>query len=105
MSGIKIDPEWIKDYAKTVERSGSELGTARDTLKGAPLPADAFGELGRNTGTDTAYEQASKTLQDQLSRAVDAIAAAAKGLTKVAEHLGSHDEDAAAAIRRAGGQR
>ncbi|AHI01545.1 hypothetical protein GCM10010174_08520 [Kutzneria viridogrisea] len=104
MTGIKVDPEWIKGYASTVARSGSELGTARDTLRSGQLPAEAFGELGRNTGTDKAYQQAAKTLQDQLSRAVDALNSASAALSKTAEHFSSHDEDVAASIRRAGGR-
>jgi uncharacterized protein YidB (DUF937 family) len=104
VSGVKIDPDWIASYAKTVSRSASDLGSARDAVKGTPLPADAFGQLGHNTGADTAYAQAARTLSDQLGRAVDALTAAAEGLAKTAEHYGSHDQDMAALLRKAGGK-
>ena len=104
MSGVRIDPDWIASYAKTVSRSAADLGSARDALKGAPLPADAFGQLGRNTGADTAYAQAAQTLSDQLGRAVDALTAAAEGLARTADHYGSHDQDVAALLKRAGGK-
>ncbi|WP_043721582.1 type VII secretion target [Kutzneria sp. 744] len=102
MSGVHIDPDWIASYAKTVSRSASELGSARDALKGAPLPADAFGQLGRNTGADTAYAQAAQTLSEQLARAVDALTAASESLAKTADHYGSHDQDVAALLKKAG---
>ena len=104
MTGVRIDPDWIASYAKTVSRSASDLGSARDALKGAPLPGDAFGQLGRNTGADTAYAQAAQTLSEQLGRAVDALTAAAEGLAKTADHYGSHDQDVAAMLKRAGGK-
>jgi uncharacterized protein YidB (DUF937 family) len=104
VTGVHIDPDWIASYAKTVSRSSAELGSARDALKGAPLPADAFGQLGHNTGADTAYAQAAQTLSDQLSRAVDALTAAAEGLAKTADHYGSHDQDMAALLKKAGGK-
>jgi type VII secretion effector (TIGR04197 family) len=104
VSGVRIDPDWIASYAKTVSRSATELGSARDALGGAPLPTDAFGRLGRNTGADTAYAQAARTLSEQLGRAVDALTAAAEGLAKTADHYGSHDQDVAAMLKRAGGQ-
>ena len=104
MSGVRIDPDWIASYAKTVSRSATDLGSARDALRGTPLPGDAFGQLGRNTGADTAYAQAAQTLSDQLSRAVDALTAAAEGLAKTAGHYGSHDHDVAAMLKRAGGK-
>jgi type VII secretion effector (TIGR04197 family) len=104
VTGVKIDPDWIASYAKTVSRSATDLGSARDALRGAPLPSDAFGQLGRNTGADTAYAQAAQTLSDQLSRAVDALTAAAEGLAKTADHYGSHDQDVAAMLKRAGGK-
>jgi hypothetical protein len=104
VSGVRIDPDWIASYAKTVSRSAAELGSARDDLKGAPLPSDAFGQLGRNTGADAAYAQAAQALADQLGRAVDALTAAAEGLAKTAGHYGSHDQDVAALLKKAGGQ-
>ena len=104
MSGVHIDPDWIAGYAKTVSRSSDELGAARDALKGAPLPSDAFGRLGHNTGADTAYAQAAQALSDQLGRAVDALAAAAESLAKTADHYGSHDQDVAALLKKAGGK-
>jgi uncharacterized protein YidB (DUF937 family) len=104
VTGVKIDPDWIASYARTVSRSAGDLGTARDALRGAPLPADAFGRLGRTTGADTAYARAAQNLSDQLARAVDALTAAGEGLAKTADHYGSHDQDVAAMLKRAGGR-
>jgi uncharacterized protein YidB (DUF937 family) len=104
VTGVRVDPDWIASYAKTVSRSATELGSARDALRGAPLPGDAFGQLGRNTGADTAYAQAARALSDQLSRAVDALTAAGQSLARTADHYGSHDQDVAAMLKRAGGQ-
>ena len=104
MTGINIDPERIAGYARTVSRTGAELGGARDALKAAPLPADTFGQLGAQSGVAQSYAQAAQALSDQLNRAVDALNSAARGLAKVAEHYGSHDQDMAALITRAGGR-
>ena len=38
MTGVKIDPDWIASYARTVSRSAGDLGAPGDALRGAPLP-------------------------------------------------------------------
>jgi uncharacterized protein YukE len=99
MAGIKVDSGWITDYARTVEQAGDDLTHALDDLRGTPLGSAAFGDVGKQLGTAQAYHRASTTLQQQLSRAADALTAAADNLRKVASQHSTSDADAAAALR------
>jgi uncharacterized protein YukE len=101
VSGIEVDPERVSAYAKTTEQAATDLSGASETLSGAHLSTEAFGELGRTVRTAEAYSKASSTLLGQLSRAVEALHAASTGLDKVAESHRGADEDAAKNISRA----
>ena len=98
---IKVDPNWIADYAKTAEQAGDELATALHALRGVALTSAAFGEVGRLVGSAHAYNGAAAVLQEQVSRAADALRAAATNLRGIATEHSSADEDQASSIRSA----
>jgi uncharacterized protein YukE len=98
---IKVDPNWIADYAKTAEQAADDLASALRGLQGVPLTSAAFGEVGRVVGSAQAYNGAATTLQGQVSRAADALRAAAGNLRSVATEHSSADQAQAAAIKSA----
>jgi hypothetical protein len=100
MAGIEVDPDWINGYAKTLGTASDELGKSAESLGGASLGAEAFGELGRTVRTADAYQRAATTLRDQLNRAVESLRSASEGLCEVAGQHTGRDEDSAAQIRR-----
>jgi uncharacterized protein YukE len=97
--GIKVDAGWITDYARTVQQAADDLAHAVDGLRGTPLAAAAFGDVGRQLGTADAYNRAAATLEQQLSRAAAALTSAADNLRTVASRHSSSDQQAAAALR------
>lgn len=97
--GIKVDPNWIADYAKTAEQAGDELASALHALQGAPLTSAAFGEVGRMVGSANAYNGAAATLEQQVSRAADALHAAAGNLRRIATEHSSADEEQASVLK------
>ncbi|RZS37137.1 hypothetical protein EV193_106375 [Herbihabitans rhizosphaerae] len=99
MSGIEVDPEWIRRYGKTVQTGSTDLGKTAQSLA-QPLRNEAFGELGRQVGTAEAYSKAASALRDQLRRAVEALGTAAVELDKVAAQYGDDDERAAKKMNR-----
>ena len=101
MAGIKVDPGWIAGYATTVEQAGDDLATALGALSRNQLTSASFGEVGKQLGTADAYNGASTTLQQQLSRASDALRSAATNLRTIAREHSSADEQQAAALRKA----
>lgn len=100
MAGVKIDPDGVTGYARTLARSGEQLGSAKDSLTADPLGVAAFGELGRQVRTAEAYSRASSTLLDQLTRAVETLHSASDALTKVAEKYTTGEQDTAQQIKR-----
>ena len=96
---IRVDPNWIADYATTAEQAGDDLAAALRTLRGTPLTSVAFGDLGRQVGSANAYNGAAATLQQQVGRAADALHAAAANLRTVATEHSSADEDQASSIK------
>lgn len=99
MAGIRVDSGWIADYARTVEQAGDDLTHVLDDLRGTPLGSASFGDVGKQLGTAEAYNRASTTLQQQLSRAAAALTSAADNLRKVATQHSASDADAAASLR------
>ena len=100
MAGIEVNPSWLAGYAATVEQAAEDLRATLTTLTDSPLAASAFGAVGKQVGTPTAYQGAAATLQQQLGRAADALQSAAGNLRKVAGAHSSSDDDQAAAFRR-----
>lgn len=101
MTGVKIDPEWVTGYAKTVVKAADQLDGAADALNGDPLGNDVFGDLGRQVRTAEAYQRASATLRDQLARAIETLHSASDGLNKVAAQFQSSEQGTAQTIKRA----
>lgn len=99
MAGIKASSDWITGYATTAERAGDDLASALETLRAMPLTSGAFGDAGRQLGTAGAYHNAAGMLQQQLSRAADALHSAADNLRTIAAQHSSSDQQAAAALR------
>ncbi|MET0135219.1 MAG: hypothetical protein ABW215_16690 [Kibdelosporangium sp.] len=101
MTGVKINPESVASYAKTVAESADELDPPAKALSGAPLGAEAFGDLGRQVHTAEAYARASATLREQLTRAIETLNSASASLKQVAERYQGSDEDNVQKIKRA----
>lgn len=101
MSGIEVDPAWVDGYATKVRSSADDLRTAAESLNGAALGADAFGELGRTARTADSYLRAATALRGQLGQAVESLTSAAEGLNSVARRYSTDDEDNAGQIKRA----
>lgn len=103
---VSADPRWLELYSRRVEEAAEELTRARAELREAPVGGQSFGELGRTLRSAEAYGRAAAVLNQQLDRACEVLASAAKGLHDVAEHYGAQDDDAIALIkavdRRAG---
>lgn len=97
--GIKVDPTWIAGYATTAEQAGDELTSALQALQGMPLTSAAFGEVGRAVGSANAYNGAATTLEQQVSRAADALHAAAANLRTIATAHSSADDEHASALK------
>ncbi|HEX4723372.1 MAG TPA: type VII secretion target [Pseudonocardiaceae bacterium] len=97
--GIKVDPNWIAGYATTAEQAGDELASALQALRGTPLTSAAFGEVGRTVGSANAYNGAAATLQQQVSRAADALRAAAANLRTIAAAHSSVDQEHASVLK------
>lgn len=99
MAGITANADWITGYATTAEQAGDDLANALEALRGTPLSSVAFGDVGRQLGTAGAYQNAADMLQQQLSRAADALHSAATNLRTIASQHSASDQQAAAALR------
>ncbi len=104
MAGIKVDPDWIVDYAKTVSAAAGRLSDGATVLDTAPLGPEAFGELGRTVRVADAYQRASTALRAQLTRGVEALTSAGESLEDVAGKYRTSDDDGVVALRRTGGE-
>ena len=96
---MKVDPDRVDGYAKTVEQAVEDLGGVAEEI-GTPLGAEAFGDVGRTVGTTESYSRASSVLREQLGRAVESLSSVADNLHKVVEHHRGADEDSADQIKR-----
>jgi hypothetical protein len=101
VSGVKIDPDLVSGYAKTVAKAADQLSGPAGALKGEPLGDDAFGDLGRQVHTAEAYQRASATLLDQLTRSVETLHAASDSLNQVAAKYRDSEQGTAQTIKRA----
>ncbi|GAA3841679.1 hypothetical protein GCM10022243_05120 [Saccharothrix violaceirubra] len=99
---ISVDARWLELYAERVDEAAAGLSEARARLRVAPPRSRSFGELGRTVRSSDAYRRAAELLDGQLDRACEVLTSAARGLHAVADHYGSQDDDAVAAIKRAG---
>jgi hypothetical protein len=104
MAGIKVDPDWIVDYAKTAAEAAGRLSDGATVLDTAPLGPEAFGELGRTVRTAEAYQRASTALRAQLDRGVEALTSAGETLRDIADKHRASDDDGVVALRRSGGE-
>ncbi|MFB9430984.1 hypothetical protein [Streptoalloteichus tenebrarius] len=101
VDGVRVETDWLREYAKRVDQGAQALRRARDTVDAHPLPPEAFGELGRTVRVADAYGRAAALLRQQLDRACEVLGAAGVGLVKVAEHYEGHDSNSASTLRRA----
>ncbi|SHE42719.1 hypothetical protein [Streptoalloteichus hindustanus] len=100
MDGIRVETDWLRDYARRVDQGAQAVRRARDTVNAHPLPPEAFGELGRTVRVTDAYGRAAALLRQQLDRACEVLGAAGVGLVKVADHYEGHDSDNASTLKR-----
>jgi hypothetical protein len=100
VTGIKLDPAWLNDYAKLTADSAGALAEGVKTMNVAPLTDESFGRLGQQLGTPQAYGKAAQLLRGQLARAVEALTATSEGLEKVTEIYVDADETSVQAIKR-----
>jgi hypothetical protein len=104
MAAIKVDPDWVIDYAKKVSSAAGRLADGAAVLDTAPLGPDAFGELGRTVRVADAYQRASSALRAQLARGVEALTSAGESLEDVVGRYRTSDDDGVATLRRSGGE-
>ncbi|AUS79200.1 hypothetical protein C1701_13460 [Actinoalloteichus sp. AHMU CJ021] len=102
MADISIDPEWVTDYARRLERASEDLGEVGQSVHVDGVGAETFGELGVEVGTDTAYAEVRDHLDTQLARGREVLLAASVALRNVARVHLAHDEDSAAELNRSG---
>jgi uncharacterized protein YukE len=100
VTGIKLDPTLVGDYAQLTADSSDALAGAVETMAIASLDAESFGELGRALNTAQSYGKAAQLLREQLTRAVEALASASDGLEKVTATYRDTDESGMRAIER-----
>lgn len=100
MSVSRIDPDWVRDYAKKVDQASDELSDSFRKLRETPLRNEAFGELGRKTGSAEAFGRAADRLHGQLSRGCEALSSASEALHKVVDERVGRDDESAAEIKR-----
>jgi hypothetical protein len=106
MAVIKVDPDWVRGYARQVAAGAETLSTGSDALTAAPLTAESFGSLGRTVRIAESYGRAADVLRGQLIRAVEALESAAHSLDEVAETYEVSDGDGVHTLNRSGdGQR
>ena len=102
VTGISVNQDWITGYANTVAQAASELSKASQPLQATPLTSVSFGSIGNDVQAGSAYNQVAHTLEQQLSRAAAALAAAAVNLRSVASSHSAADAQQAAAFRAVG---
>lgn len=100
MAGIRVDTEWLRRYAEQVRGAGAEVEAARRELDAESLPADSFGQVGRQLGAVDAYERVSRLLLDQTARAGEALVHAGEELREVVEFHTGGDDDSAQDLKR-----
>lgn len=100
MGVTRIDPDWVRGYAKKVDQSSDEMSDSFAALRESPLRAEAFGELGREVGTAEAYARACTALHEQLSRGCESLKSASEALHQVVGERVGADEDSAAEVAR-----
>jgi hypothetical protein len=100
VTGIQFDPAWVGGYARLAGNSAEALAEGVETMGAAPLDQESFGELGRTIHTTQAYSSAAQLLREQLTRAVDALNAAAEGLDKITQAYVTGDDDAMVALKK-----
>ena len=95
MSGIRVDTEWLTQYAGQVRAAGEEIAAARRELDGTRLEPESFGEVGRSAGAADAYARLAALLGDQTRRAGEVLTGAGDELRQVVDfHTGGDDDNA-----------
>jgi hypothetical protein len=95
---VKIDPDWLDEYAKTAVKAADQLSAAS---VGDPLSSEAFGELGRQVHTAEAYSRAASCLRSQWTRAIETLHSASDSLHEVAARYQASEHDNVHSIKRA----
>ena len=95
MDTIKVDLDWLRDYAAVLDRRADSARAVLRGLRDHQLDDDAFGEIGRSLHTPQAYRRAAGSLFAQLDRAEEVLSAAATALRQAAEHYQGTDVDGA----------
>jgi len=99
---IRVDLDWLRDYAAVLDRRADEARSVLGELRGHQLGEDAFGDVGRSLGTPQAYRRAAGSLLAQLDRAEEVLNAAAVALRQAAEHYQGTDADGARTLENRG---
>lgn len=102
MDTIKVDLDWLRDYATVLDRRADEARGVLGSLREHRVDDDLFGEVGRSLGTPRAYQAAADSLFAQLDRAEEVLTAAATALRQAAEHYEGTDVDGALTLENRG---
>lgn len=103
MDTVRVDTDWLGDYATALDRRADEARTVLNTLRGQQLTEETFGEVGRSMGTPQGYQRAADALLAQLARADEVLTSAATALRQVCEHYRGTDLDSARIIEKKAG--
>ncbi|MGH3992928.1 MAG: type VII secretion target [Pseudonocardiaceae bacterium] len=103
MDAIRVDLDWLRDYAAALDGRADEARNVLSGLKEDQLTDDAFGEVGQSLRTPQAYQRAAESLFAQLDRADEALTAAATALRQAAEHYQGTDFDGARTLEKKSG--
>lgn len=103
MDTVRVDVDWLGDYAALLDGRADEVGGVLGTLRQNQLEDEAFGEVGQSMGTPQSYQRAAESLLTQLVRAEEVLTAAAAALRQVSEHYQGTDLDGAKTIEKKAG--
>ncbi|HEY0637648.1 MAG TPA: hypothetical protein VGD67_08375 [Pseudonocardiaceae bacterium] len=103
MDQVRVNVDWLEDYAALLDRHADEAGTTLTSLRSHGLSDEAFGDVGQEMGTPRSYQRAAESLYTQLGRAEEVLSAAAAALREVSEHYQGTDLDGALGLTKKAG--
>lgn len=101
---VQVEEEALAGYSKGAGRLAEDVrSVGTSTLSGAnTIPDDAFGKVGAEVGLSAAFKTAAAAQIDGVTAVADGIAALASSVGSGLTGYQQQDEDAHAAIRKAG---
>lgn len=101
---VQVEEEALAGYSKGAGRLAEDVrSVGTSTLSGAnTIPDDAFGKVGAEVGLSAAFKTAAQAQVDGVTAVADGIASLAHSVGSGLTGYQQQDEDAHAAIRKAG---